>query len=71
MKLVKMLTRFLVVLGAINWGLWGFFQFDLVAYIFGGNTMMSARLIYSLIGIAGVLSVKCACACHKGGSCGK
>ena len=75
MKLVSMLCRLLVVVGAINWGLWGFFQFDLVAFVFGGNATMMARVVYSLVGIAGVLTLKhvlsCKCSCHsKGGSCG-
>jgi hypothetical protein len=72
MKLINMLVRLLVVVGAINWGLVGFFQFDLVASIFGGSTTMLARVIYAAVGIAGVLSLKsiykCACSCHKGGN---
>jgi uncharacterized protein len=77
MKLVSMLVRLLVVVGALNWGLWGFFQFDLVAFIFGGNATMMARLVYALVGIAGVMSVKsvfsCSCSCHTkgGGGCCK
>jgi uncharacterized membrane protein YuzA (DUF378 family) len=71
MKLLSMLVRLLVVVGALNWGLWGFFQFDLVAFLFGGNSTMMARLVYALVGIAAVLSVKsifkCNCSCHKGG----
>jgi uncharacterized protein len=57
----------LVVIGAINWGLVGIFQFDLVARIFGAMTT-SARIVYGLIGIAGVAKlVSCikACPCNK------
>jgi len=44
----------LVIIGAINWGLIGFFQFDLVAYICGGMTAVWSRIIYALVGIAGL-----------------
>ncbi|MDR2899491.1 MAG: DUF378 domain-containing protein [Clostridiales bacterium] len=44
----------LVIIGAINWGLIGFFQFDLVAMLFGGMSGMVSRLIYVLVGIAGL-----------------
>ena len=44
----------LVIIGAINWGLIGFFQFDLVAWICGGMTNVWARIIYALVGIAGL-----------------
>ncbi len=44
----------LVIIGAINWGLVGFFQFDLVAAIFGGMSAWLSRLIYALVGIAGL-----------------
>lgn len=48
----------LVIIGAINWGLIGFFQFDLVAAIFGGQSAMLSRIIYGLVGIAGLYSIK-------------
>ena len=44
----------LVIIGAINWGLIGFFQFDLVAWIFGGMTAVWSRIIYAVVGLAGV-----------------
>lgn len=47
----------LVVIGAINWGLIGFFQFDLVAALFGGMTSWISRVIYAIIGIAGIYSL--------------
>ena len=48
----------LVIIGAINWGLIGFFQFDLVAAIFGGQSAMLSRIIYGLVGLAGLYSIK-------------
>ena len=47
----------LVIIGAINWGLIGFFQFDLVAAIFGGQNAAFSRLIYALVGLAGLASI--------------
>jgi len=43
----------LVIIGAINWGLIGFFGFDLVAFLFGDMSWIS-RIIYALVGIAGL-----------------
>ena len=41
----------LVIIGAVNWGLIGFFQFDLVAFIFGNMSWLS-RIIYALVGLS-------------------
>lgn len=41
----------LVIIGAINWGLIGFFRFDLVAFLFGNMSWFS-RIIYALVGIS-------------------
>ncbi|MGI5979072.1 MAG: DUF378 domain-containing protein [Oscillospiraceae bacterium] len=42
----------LSIIGGINWGLVGFFRFDLVSYLFGGQTAMASRVVYALIGLA-------------------
>ena len=72
MKFLNYLALILIIVGALNWGLWGFFQFDLVAWIAKGNTTWLARLIYAVVGLAGVWSLgflsKCKCMCC--GSCG-
>jgi uncharacterized protein len=47
----------LVVVGAVNWGLVGLAQFDLVATLFGGSASIISRVVYSLVGIAGLLLV--------------
>ena len=52
MKTFDILAAILVVDGAVNWGLVGLFQFDLVATIFGDMSVMS-RLAYVLVGVAG------------------
>ncbi|MCL1872843.1 MAG: DUF378 domain-containing protein [Clostridiales bacterium] len=47
----------LVVLGALNWGLIGLFRYDLVAAIFGGQLATFSRVIYALVGIAGIWAI--------------
>lgn len=44
----------LTIVGALNWGLIGLFKFDLVAWIFGGQTALLSRIIYGLVGLAGL-----------------
>lgn len=44
----------LVIIGALNWGLLGFFQFDLIAFLFGGMGAWISRTIYAIVGIAGL-----------------
>lgn len=43
----------IAIIGAINWGLIGFFQFDLVAFLFGEMTLFS-RIVYGIVGISGL-----------------
>jgi len=47
----------LVIIGALNWGLIALFQFDLVASIFGGQAAILSRIVYGLVGIAGLYSI--------------
>ena len=44
----------LSIIGSINWGLVGIFKFDLVAWLFGGQDAIIARIIYSVIALAGL-----------------
>lgn len=44
----------LAIIGGINWGLIGIFQFDLVAWIFGGQSAIISRIIYTLVALAAV-----------------
>lgn len=53
MKSVDVLAVVFVVVGALNWGLVGLFQFDLVAALLGDATLLS-RLVYVVVGIAGL-----------------
>lgn len=57
MKTLQMIALTLIIIGALNWGLVGLFQFDLVASIFGGTEEILTRVIYTLVGIAGIINI--------------
>jgi uncharacterized membrane protein YuzA (DUF378 family) len=44
----------LSIVGSLNWGLVGIFKFDLVAWLFGGQGSVVSRIIYTLVGLAGL-----------------
>ena len=48
------LALILTIIGAINWGSIGIFRFDIVAWLFGGQTASVSRIIYTLVGLAGL-----------------
>jgi uncharacterized membrane protein YuzA (DUF378 family) len=49
------LALILAVVGALNWGLVGLAQFDLVATLFGGSSAVLSRIVYGLVGVAGIV----------------
>jgi uncharacterized membrane protein YuzA (DUF378 family) len=49
---MDVIAAVLLVVGGLNWGLWGAFEFDLVAAIFGGNTAVLSKIIYGVVGLA-------------------
>lgn len=51
------LSLALVIIGAINWGLVGLFQFDLIAFLFGGQAALLSRILYTIVGAAGLWSI--------------
>lgn len=51
------LSLLLVIIGAINWGLMGLFQFDLIAFLFGGQAALVSRVLYTIVGAAGLWSI--------------
>jgi uncharacterized membrane protein YuzA (DUF378 family) len=55
MKTMQLVALVLVVVGAVNWGLVGVAQFDLVAALLGGSDAALARMVYTLVGVAGVV----------------
>ena len=48
------LALILSIIGSLNWGLVGIFRFDLVAWLFGGQTALISRIVYTLVGLAGL-----------------
>ncbi|MBQ3052412.1 MAG: DUF378 domain-containing protein [Clostridia bacterium] len=44
----------LSIIGCLNWGLVGLFEFDLVAWAFGGSTAIISRIVYTVIALAGI-----------------
>ena len=57
MESLDRIALILLIIGGLNWGLVGFFQYDLVAALFGGQSALLSRIIYSLVGIAGLYSI--------------
>jgi uncharacterized membrane protein YuzA (DUF378 family) len=56
MKAINIVTLILVIIGGLNWGLVGAFNFDLVATIFGAGSMLS-RIVYVLVGLSALWQV--------------
>ena len=56
MKALDYTVLILVIIGAINWGLIGFFGLDLVAFLFGSMSILS-RIVYAVIGICGLYAI--------------
>ncbi|MBL4954427.1 DUF378 domain-containing protein [Neobacillus sp. OS1-32] len=57
MSAIQRIALLLTIIGAINWGLIGFFQIDLVASLFGSSNNPLARIIYGLVGVAGLINL--------------
>ena len=57
MKVIDIIALVLIIVGAINWGLIGIFNFNLVETLFGGFSVIS-RIVYILVGISGLWSIK-------------
>lgn len=57
MKIIDKIALILIIIGAINWGLVGIFNFNLVDAIFGTMSIIS-RIIYALVGISGLWGIK-------------
>lgn len=57
MKTLDWLCITFIIIGAINWGLVGFFNFDLITSVFGGSLYWIARIIFALVGLAGLYSL--------------
>ena len=54
MRILDRIALILSIIGSLNWGSIGLFRFDLVAWISGGMNTLLARIIYTVVGLAGV-----------------
>ncbi|MBR4077288.1 MAG: DUF378 domain-containing protein [Oscillospiraceae bacterium] len=52
--IVDRLALALAIIGGLNWGLIGLFRLDLVAFLFGGQTALLSRIVYTLVGLAAI-----------------
>ena len=57
MKILQKIALTLTIIGALNWGMVGLFQIDLVASLFNGSDSIIARIIYTIIAIAGIINI--------------
>ncbi len=57
--MLNKIALILAIIGGLNWGCIGLFQFDLVAWIFGGSGSLLARIVYTLVGLAAVWCIPC------------
>ena len=57
MKFLDCILLTVAIIGALNWGLIGLFQFNLVAFLFGTMTLLS-RIVYGLVGLSGIYLIK-------------
>ncbi|MGN1000845.1 MAG: DUF378 domain-containing protein [Bacilli bacterium] len=57
MKTLQRIALVLTIIGALNWGLIGFFDFNLVTALFGDTNSIISRIIYSIIAIAGIINI--------------
>ena len=57
MSIMQRIALIITLIGALNWGLIGFFQFDLVAFIFGGQNALFSRIIFALVGICALINI--------------
>ena len=57
MNTLDNISLMLVIIGALNWGCIGLFGLDVVGFLFGGQMAVASRIIYSLVGLAGLWSI--------------
>ena len=52
--LMDRLALIITIIGALNWGSIGLFQFDIVAWLFGGQDALLSRIVYAVVALAGI-----------------
>lgn len=56
MRIIQKIALAIIIIGAINWGLIGLFEFNLVESLFGTESMLS-KIVYILVGISGIIDI--------------
>ena len=69
MKAIRFIVLLLMVIGSLNWGLIGFFQYNLIADVFASYPGF-VRFIFAIVGLAGLYGIGCLCRCSKHCQCG-
>jgi len=64
--IIDRISLILAIIGGLNWGLVGLFRFDLVAYLFGGQTATVSRVVYTLVGLAAIWCISLLFRDHRG-----
>lgn len=59
MKILRNIALVILIIGGLNWGLVGLFDFNLVGFLFDGFSTVISRIIYSLVGVASIVSIVC------------
>lgn len=57
MKTLQKIALILTIIGALNWGMVGLFEIDIVASLFNGSDSIISRIIYIIIAIAGIINI--------------
>lgn len=57
MKTLQKIALVLTIIGALNWGMFGLFEIDIVASLFNGSDSIISRIIYIIIAIAGIINI--------------
>lgn len=57
MNTINRIALIFVIIGALNWGLIGLFDFNLVAFLFDNISVVISRIMYSIVGLAGIISI--------------
>jgi uncharacterized membrane protein YuzA (DUF378 family) len=57
MSVIQKIALSILIVGGLNWGLIGFFDFNLVAFLFDGMTPVISRIVYALVGVASITTL--------------
>ncbi|MEJ5375323.1 MAG: DUF378 domain-containing protein [bacterium] len=57
MRLLDWFSYVLIFAGALNWGIWGVFEVDLIGHIFGGSTALPSKIVYILVGLSALYEI--------------